>query len=124
LRFVEHCLKNNFTVCKPVAENTIGFDYVVDFNDGNGFKKVQVKKIYNNERDGVVYRQFPNYDGNNKTYTAGTYDYLAAVDLELNEIFLFPFDALDGRPLPSMRADGMVKNKTRRHVDWYIYRVQ
>lgn len=43
IEFEKECLKRGFIIAKPVIDNQPGWDYIVDF--GDGFKKVQVKKL-------------------------------------------------------------------------------
>ena len=107
LEFEKECLKRNLTIAKPVIDNQPGWDYIVDF--GSGLVKVQVKKIGRNTNNlNQEYKtiqlngkaSYKNKDGDWKhrtwKYEEGSYDFLVGVDLELNEIYLFPFEILKG----------------------------
>ena len=99
LEFEKECLKRNLTIAKPVIDNQVGWDYIVDF--GNGLKKIQVKKIGRNTNNlGKEYktiqlngrRSYQKQDGSWKhskwKYTEESYDFLVGIDLELDEMYL------------------------------------
>ena len=130
LEFEKECLKRNFTIAKPVIDNQPGWDYIVDF--GKGLVKIQVKKIGRNTNNlGQEYktiqlngkRSYKNKDGiwNHKTwkYEEGSYDYLVGVDLELNEMYLFPFDILKGLNRTQTPVSGQ---KYKTGLDWDLYK--
>lgn len=130
IEFEKECLKRNITIAKPVIDNQPGWDYIVDF--GNGLVKVQVKKIGRNTNNRN--QEYKTIQLNRKTsykkkdgswghtswkYEEGSYDYLIGVDLELNEMYLFPFDILKGLNRTQTPVDG-VKYSTG--LDWSIYK--
>ena len=107
LEFEKECLKRGLLIAKPVIDNQPGWDYVVDF--GNGLCKVQVKKIgINTNTRGQEYkaiqlngrRSYKKKDGSwtNRSwkYNEESYDFLIGVDLELQEMYCFPYEVLKG----------------------------
>jgi hypothetical protein len=129
LEFEKECLKRNLTIAKPVIDNQAGWDYIVDF--GDGLKKVQVKKIGRNTNNTKREYKVIQLNGRNsyKTkdgwkhdkwkYTEDSYDFLVGIDLELNEMYLFPFDVLKGLN----RTQTPVENqKYKTGLDWSIYK--
>jgi hypothetical protein len=130
IEFEKECLKRNLTIARPIIDNQPGWDYVVGF--GDGLKKVQVKKIgrnFNTKR-----QEYKTIQLNGKTsfrkkdgtwthtvwkYTEESYDYLVGVDLELNEMYLFPFDALKGLNRTQTPVEGQ---KYKTGLDWSIYK--
>jgi hypothetical protein len=107
LEFEKECLKRGVLIAKPVIDNQPGWDYIVDF--GNGLSKVQVKKIGRNTNTlGQEYKtiqlngraSYKKKDGSweHRTwkYDDSSYDFLVGVDLELGEIYCFPYDVLKG----------------------------
>jgi hypothetical protein len=130
LEFEKECLKRNLTIAKPVIDNQVGWDYIVDF--GNGLKKIQVKKIGRNTNNlGKEYktiqlngrRSYQKQDGSWKhskwKYTEESYDFLVGIDLELDEMYLFPFDALKGLNRTQTPVEGQ---KYKTGLDWSIYK--
>jgi hypothetical protein len=130
MEFEKECLKRKLTIAAPIIDNQTGWDYVVDF--GKGFVKVQVKKIGRNVNNkGQEYktiqlngrRSYKKKDGsweNRKwRYSEGSYDFLAGVDLEVNEIYLFPFDVLKGLTRTQTPVDF---KKYNTGLDWDIYK--
>ena len=130
LEFEKECLKRNLTIAKPVIDNQTGWDYVVDF--GQGLVKVQVKKIgRNTNNNGNEYKtlqlngktSYRNKDGGwkHKTwkYEEGSYDYLVGVDLELDEMYLFPFEVLKGLSRTQTPVDGQ---KYKTGLDWTTFK--
>lgn len=130
LEFEKECLKRNLTVAKPVIDNQVGWDYIVDF--GQGFKKVQVKKIgINTNNRGQEYktiqlngrRSYKKKDGSWEytkwKYNEDSYDCLVGVDLELNEMYLFSFDVLKGLNRTQTPVEGQ---KYKTGLDWSIYK--
>ena len=130
LEFEKECLKRNLTIAKPVIDNQPGWDYVVDF--GQGLVKVQVKKIGRNtnnlkqeyktiQLNGK--RSYKNKNGNWKhttwKYEEGSYDYLLGVDLELGDMYLFPFDILKGLNRTQTPVDGQ---KYKTGLDWNTFK--
>jgi hypothetical protein len=107
LEFEKECLKRGVLIAKPVIDNQPGWDYIVDF--GNGLSKVQVKKIGRNTNTlGQEYKtiqlngraSYKKKDGSWEhrrwKYDDSSYDFLVGVDLELGEIYCFPYDVLRG----------------------------
>ena len=130
LEFEKECLKRNLIISKPVIDNQPGWDYIVDF--GNGLVKVQVKKIGRNvNNSGTEYKtiqlngrnSYKKKDGSwsNRSwkYSEGDYDFLVGVDLELNEMFLFPYDVLK-KLTRTQTPVGDKKYKTG--LDWNLYK--
>lgn len=130
LEFEKECLKRNLTIAKPVIDNQAGWDYIVDF--GDGLKKVQVKKIGRNTNNiNQEYktiqlngrRSYKKKDGSWQytkwKYEEGAYDLLVAVDLELNEMFLFPYDVLKGLNRTQTPINGQ---KYKTGLDWSLYK--
>jgi 6-phosphogluconolactonase (cycloisomerase 2 family) len=130
LEFEKECLKRNLTIAKPVIDNQVGWDYIVDF--GHGLKKIQVKKIGRNTNNlGKEYktiqlngrRSYQKQDGSWKhskwKYTEESYDFLVGIDLELDEMYLFPFDALKGLNRTQTPVEGQ---KYKTGLDWSIYK--
>lgn len=126
LEFEKECLKRNLTIAKPIIDNQPGWDYVVDF--GQGLVKVQVKKIGRNTNNlGQEYKtiqlngraSYKSKDGSWKhrawKYDETSYDYLVGVDLELNEMYLFPFEVLKGLNRTQTPVDGQ---KYKTGLDW------
>ena len=126
LEFEKECLKRNITIARPVMDNQPGWDYIVDF--GHGLVKVQVKKIGRNTNNtGKEYKtiqlngrsSFRKQDGiwKHKTwkYDETSYDYLIGIDLELDDMYLFPFSVLKGLN----RTQTPVNGKTyKTGLDW------
>lgn len=130
IEFEKECLKRGFIIAKPVIDNQPGWDYIVDF--GDGFKKVQVKKIgrnYNNHK-----REYKVLQLNGKTsykkidgtwthtkwkYEEGSYDFLVGIDLELEDMYLFPYDCLKGLNRTQTPVDGQ---KYQKGLNWTLYK--
>ena len=130
LEFEKECLKRNLSIAKPVIDNQVGWDYIVDF--GDGFKKVQVKKIGRNTNNrNQEYktiqlngrRSYKKKDGSWEytrwKYEEGSYDFLVGVDLELNEMFLFPYDILKDLNRTQTPIEGQ---KYKAKLDWSLYK--
>jgi hypothetical protein len=126
LEFEKECLKRNLTIAKPIIDNQVGWDYIVDF--GQGLVKVQVKKIGRNINNlGQEYKtiqlnskhSYKKKDGSweHRTwkYEEGSYDFLIGVDLELDEMYLFPFDVLKGLNRTQTPIEGQ---KYKTGLDW------
>jgi hypothetical protein len=107
LEFEKECLKRGVLIAKPVIDNQPGWDYIVDF--GTGLSKVQVKKIGRNTNTlGQEYKtiqlngraSYKKKDGSWEhrqwKYDNSSYDFLVGVDLELGEIYCFPYNVLKG----------------------------
>lgn len=107
LEFEKECLKRGLVIAKPVIDNQPGWDYIVDF--GSGLTKVQVKKIGRNTNSiDQEYRaiqvngrsSYKKKDGSweHRTwkYDESSYDFLIGVDLELGEMYCFPYKVLQG----------------------------
>ena len=107
LEFEKECLKRGLLIAKPVIDNQPGWDYIVDF--GLGLVKVQVKKIGRNTNStDTEYRtiqvngraSYKKKDGSweHRTwkYDESAYDFLVGVDLELDEMYCFPYEAIKG----------------------------
>jgi hypothetical protein len=127
--FVVWAHRNNYDVYAPVIQNQEGHDLIVDFKDGKGYKKIQVKLAYINDTgNGNVYLQVKN--GGNKsrgskeyTYPKGAYDYLAVVHIDSNNIWIFPQeDVIDHRWL-THRYDDIPRRAKNKGVDWNRYHV-
>jgi hypothetical protein len=130
IEFEKECLKRGLNIAKPVIDNQPGWDYIVDF--GNGFKKVQVKKIgRNTNNSGKEYKtiqlngraSYKKKDGSwsNRSwkYDETSYDFLVGVDLELNEIYVFPYDVLKGLNRTQTPVDGQ---SYKTGIDWNLYK--
>ena len=130
IEFEKECLKRHLSIAKPVIDNQPGWDYIVDF--GDGFKKVQVKKIGRNTNN--LSREYKTIQLNGKRsyrkkdgswehrqwkYDETSYDYLVGIDLELDEMYLFPFDALKGLNRTQTPVEGQ---KYKTGLDWSIYK--
>lgn len=107
LEFEKECLKRGVLIAKPVIDNQPGWDYIVDF--GSGLSKVQVKKIgMNTNTLGQEYKtiqlnckaRYKKKDGSweHRTwkYDESSYDFLVGVDLELGDMYCFPYAVLKG----------------------------
>jgi hypothetical protein len=130
LEFEKECLKRNLTIAKPVIDNQPGWDYVVDF--GQGLVKVQVKKIGRNTNNfGQEYKtiqlngraSYKKKDGEwehrSWKYSEGSYDFLVGVDLELHDIYLFPFEVLKGL---TRTQTPVSSRKYNTGLDWDLYK--
>jgi hypothetical protein len=130
LEFEKECLKRNLVIAKPVIDNQPGWDYVVDF--GNGLSKVQVKKIGRNTNTrGQEYKtiqlngksSYQKKDGSwsNRTwkYNENSYDFLVGVDLELDEIYCFPFEVLKGLTRTQTPVEGQ---KYKTGLNWLEFK--
>ena len=130
IEFEKECLKRNLVIAAPVIDNQAGWDYIVDF--GQGLEKVQVKKVGRNvNNSGIEYKtiqlngrsSYKKKDGSwsNRSwkYSEGDYDFLVGVDLELNEMFLFPYDVLK-KLTRTQTPVGDKKYKTG--LDWNLYK--
>ena len=120
--FITWCLKHNFEICKPVIEGNPGWDFLVDFDDGKGWQKVQVKTAYVNKQGDLEYLQFHNgtvpKSGEFVQYELGAYDIMAAVYED--KIWLFPFEILKGRSWTTHRIDGF-ERKHKNRINWDEY---
>ena len=130
IEFEKECLKRGFIIAKPVIDNQPGWDYIVDF--GDGFKKVQVKKIgrnYNNHKKEYKVLQlngktsYKKIDGTwthtKWKYGEGSYDFLVGIDLELEDMYLFPYDCLKGLSRTQTPVDGQ---KYQKGLNWALYK--
>lgn len=130
LEFEKECLKRNLLIAKPVIDNQPGWDYVVDF--GTGLCKVQVKKIGRNTNNlGQEYKtiqlngrnSYKNKQGewkhNTWKYDESSYDFLVGVDLELCEMFCFPYEVLKGLSRTQTPVNGM---KYKTGLDWLDFK--
>jgi hypothetical protein len=130
LEFEKECLKRNLLIAAPVIDNQIGWDYVVDF--GNGLVKVQVKKIGRNTNNlGQVYKTIQlnckssykkkdeSWEHRTWKYNEGSYDFLVGVDLELNDMYLFPFDVLKGLNRTQTPVD---TQRYKTGLNWLAYK--
>jgi hypothetical protein len=126
IEFEKECLKRQLLIAKPVVDNQPGWDYIVDF--GDGFKKVQVKKIgrncnnHNREYKTIQLNGKSSYRKKDGTWTYtiwkykdGSYDYLIAVDLELDEMYCFPYEVLKGLTRTQTPVEG---KRYRTGLDW------
>ncbi len=130
IEFEKECLKRKLLIASPIIDNQSGWDYIVDF--GDGLKKVQVKKIGRNTNNRnqeyktiqlngrASYRKKDgSWEHRKWQYKEGSYDFLAGVDLELNEIFLFPYDVLKGLNRTQTPLNGQ---KYKTGLDWSLYK--
>jgi hypothetical protein len=130
LEFEKECLKRGLNIARPIIDNQPGWDYIVDF--GEGFKKVQVKKIgrnTNNKKQEYKVLQLNcktshlRKDGTWKhtvwQYNESSYDYLVGVDLELDEMYLFSYDVLKGLSRTQTPVNG---RKYKTGIDWNLYK--
>ena len=130
LEFEKECLKRNLLIAAPVLDNQPGWDYIVDF--GSGLVKVQVKKIgRNTTNNGREYKtiqlngrsSYKKKDGswNHRSwkYDEFSYDFLVGVDLELNDMYLFPYDVLKSLTRTQTPIDGQ---GYKPGLDWNIYK--
>jgi len=130
LEFEKECLKRFLLIAQPVIDNQPEWDYIVDF--GTGLVKVQVKKIGRNKNNrGQEYKtiqlnskhSYKKKDGDweHRTwkYKEGSYDFLVGVDLELCEMFLFPYTVLKGLNRTQTPVD---KRLYKTGLDWDLYK--
>ena len=130
IEFEKECLKRGLNIAKPVIDNQPGWDYIVDF--GDGLKKVQVKKIgrnYNNHKKEYKVLQlngktsYKRVDGSwthtTWQYNKDSYDFLVGVDLELLEMYLFPYSVLEGLTRTQTPVGGQ---KYKTGLDWSLYK--
>ena len=126
LEFEKECLKRGILIAKPVIDNQPGWDYIVDF--GNSLSKVQVKKIGRNTNTlGQEYKaiqlngraSYKKKDGDweHRTwkYDDSSYDFLVGVDLELGEMYCFPYEVLKGLTRTQTPVEG---KKYKTGLNW------
>lgn len=130
IEFEKECLKRNLLIAKPIIDNQPGWDYIVDF--GEGLVKVQVKKIGRNTNTrGQEYRtiqlngrssykkQNGSWEHRKWKYNENSYDFLVGVDLELNDMYCFPFAVLKGLTRTQTPVEGQKYNTG---LDWVNFK--
>jgi hypothetical protein len=130
LEFEKECLKRNLVIAKPIIDNQPGWDYIVDF--GQGLVKVQVKKIGRNTNSkGLEYKTIQlngkssykkkdgSWDHRSWKYDENSYDFLVGVDLELGEMYCFPYETLKGLTRTQTPVDG---NKYNTGLNWLNFK--
>lgn len=100
LRFVERCLSKGLFPFKPVVEHFPDYDFVVEIDET--LFRVQVKTFRTREVGGYTGLSCGNlgkYSGRK------AYDYMAAVSLDLNRIWLLPVEYVADRHSVSLSID-------------------
>ena len=126
VRLKNHFLNHSFEICKPVLDGNSGWDFLVDFDDGKGWQKIQVKTAWLSTTNGIEYLVAKNGKvrkrGEFLLYKKGDYDLLAVIHED--KVWLFPFKDIEGRGSLSWKISGDYIKYSPHRINWNEYEVE